>query len=162
VNLRFAAPASLSNHRPVSGRLYSVGYEGLEVQALVDHLAFAKVSLVVDVRLNPVSRRRGYSRKTLTAALHAAGIEYRHEPDLGNPPDNRDSFRRGDGEEGRRRMREILENGSAPALGRLIECARNVRVAVLCVERDRLRCHRDVITDAVKEADPSIEVRQIL
>jgi uncharacterized protein (DUF488 family) len=162
MNPRLAAPASLRDHRPVSGRIYSVGYEGLEVEALINHLASAKVSLVVDVRLNPVSRRRGYSRKTLTAALQAAGIEYRHEPDLGNPPDNRDSFRRGDGEEGRRRMREILENGSACALDRLIECARNARVAVLCVERDRLRCHRDVITDAVKDADPHIEVRQIL
>ena len=159
---RLAGPASLGNHRSVSGRLYSVGYEGLKVEALVDRLTFAKVSLVVDVRLNPVSRRPGYSRKALTTALLAAGIEYRHEPDLGNPPDNRDSFRRGDGEEGRCRMRELLENGSALALGRLIECARNARVAVLCVERDRLRCHRDVITDAVKEADPSIEVRQIL
>ena len=152
----------MSEHRSMSGRIYSVGYEGFEVEALVDRLAAAKVSLVVDVRLNAVSRRRGYSRKTLAAALQAAGIEYRHEPDLGNPPDNRDSFRRGDGEEGRRRMREILADGSAPALGRLIEHARDARVAVLCVERDRLRCHRDVITDALMEADPTIEVLQIL
>ena len=146
----------------MTGRVYSVGYEGLELEVLVDHLASAKVSLLVDVRLNPVSRRRGYSRKTLSAALAAAGIEYRHERALGNPQDNRDSFRSGDGEEGRHRMREILENGSGDALRRLIDDARGSRIAVLCVERDRLRCHRDVITEMVKEADPTIDVLQIL
>jgi uncharacterized protein (DUF488 family) len=112
----------------------------------------------VDVRLNAVSRRRGYSRKALAAALGEAGIEYEHEPDLGNPPDNRDSFRRGDGDEGRRRMREILEDAGHPALLRLVDRARTDRVAVLCVERDRRRCHRDVITEVVTEIEPTIEV----
>jgi uncharacterized protein (DUF488 family) len=159
---RFAAEPSLGDHRRVTGRIYSVGYEGLEVEALVEHLASVSVSLLVDVRLNPVSRRRGYSRKALSASLEEAGIEYRHEPALGNPQDNRDSFRSGDGEEGRRRMREMLLNGSGSALRRLVEEARSARIAVLCVERDRFRCHRDVITDMVKEADPNIDVLQIL
>lgn len=158
----FAAPESLSNHHPVSGRIYSVGYEGLEVETLVDHLVSSKVSLVIDVRLTPQSRRRGFSRKSLSAELQDAGIDYRHEPDLGNPRDNRDSFRRGDGEDGRRRMRDILDNGSGPALLRLIEDARGTRVAVLCVERELHRCHRHVITEMVREIDPSIEVLQIL
>jgi uncharacterized protein (DUF488 family) len=158
----FASRHSLSDHRPVSGRIYSVGYEGFEVETLIDHLASSKVSLVIDVRLTPMSRRRGFSRKSLSAELQDAGIDYTHEPDLGNPPDNRDSFRRGDGEEGRRRMREMLDNGSGPALRRLIEHASGARVAVLCVERDRLRCHRHVITEMVQELDPTIEVLQIL
>lgn len=162
MNRPLAARPSLSNHRAVSGRIYSVGYEGFEAAAFVDRLAGSKVSLVIDVRLNPLSRRRGFSRKSLATLLQGAGIDYRHEPDLGNPPDNRDSFRRGDGEEGRRRMREMLENGSGPALGRLIDQARGGRVAVLCVERDRLRCHRQVITEMVQEIDPTIEVLQIL
>lgn len=158
----FAAQRSPSNHRAVSGRIYSVGYEGFAVDALVDRLRTSSVSLVIDVRLNPSSRKPGFSRKSLVAALAGAGISYEHEPDLGNPPDNRDSFRHGDGEEGRRRMRDILENGSGPALDRLIEHARGHRVAVLCVERDRRRCHRQVITEMVQEIDPTIEVLQIL
>lgn len=162
MNRRFAEWLRLSNHRGVSGRIYSVGYEGFEVEALVDRLASAKVSMVVDVRLNPMSRRRGYSRKSLSALLEEAGIEYQHEPDLGNPPENRDSFRRGDGQEGRTRMRTILENGSRPAIQRLLEHARGQRIAILCVERNRVRCHRDVITEIVQEIDPAIEVRQIL
>src|SRR5262245_34481372 len=122
----------------------------MTVRALVDSLVGAHVATLVDVRMTPASRRPGFSRKALTAALDGVGIEYRHEPSLGNPPDNRDSFRKGDGREGRLRMRERLSNGSEPALRRLIDLARTERVAVLCVERDRHRCHRQVITDVAQ------------
>jgi uncharacterized protein (DUF488 family) len=157
-----ARKETIGEHRRVPGRIYSVGYEGMEVQTLIDHLSSAKVSLLVDVRLTPISRKKGFSRKALTAELHASGIEYRHESALGNPPENRDSFRRGDAELGRKCMRERLENGSGPALRQLVADARGARIAVLCVERSHLRCHRDVITEMAHELDASIEVIQIL
>jgi len=146
----------------VGGRIYSVGYEGFDVQGLVDRLASSHVAAVIDVRLTPSSRRPGFSRKTFGAALERAGISYHHEPSLGNPADNRDSFRRGDGREGRQRMRELLEHGSDAAIQRLISRARNDRIAVLCVERDHTRCHRSVITELVQEIDPTIEVVRVL
>jgi uncharacterized protein (DUF488 family) len=146
----------------MTGRIYSVGYEGMTVDAMIERLVGSKVTTLVDVRLNPSSRRPGWSRKALTASLDEAGITYVHEKLLGNPPENRDSFRRGDGEEGREAMRERLSNGSAPALDRLIEMASGDRVAVLCVERERERCHRQVVTDMVQEKDPTIEVLHIL
>lgn len=152
----------MGEHSNVSGRIYSVGYEGFEVTALAKRLSQAGVSVLVDVRLNAVSRRRGFSKKALQAVMAEAGIEYVHEPELGNPQDNRDSFRSGDGIEGRRRMRVMLSNGSGPALQRLVSLARSERVAVLCVERNRRQCHRDVISDMVSEVAPSVEVVQIL
>lgn len=153
---------SLGDDLRVTGRIYSVGYEGMTLDALVDRLAGARVSVLVDVRLNPVSRKPGFSKKRLTAALEDAGIEYVHEKELGNPQDNRDSFRNGDGEAGRSRMRAMLNNGGGGALDRLVVLASNQRVAVLCVERDHNRCHRDVITEMVVERNPEIEVLQIL
>ncbi len=152
----------LGNHVPVAGRIYSVGYEGMTVSGLVDRLTGARVSVLVDVRLNPVSRKPGFSRRRLTEALHDAGIAYVHEKELGNPPDNRDSFRQRDGQDGRARMRAILTNGASAALDRVVELATAQRIAILCVERDRQRCHRDVITEMVLERQPAIEVFQIL
>jgi uncharacterized protein (DUF488 family) len=146
----------------VAGRIYSVGYEGLEVDALAERLAQSKVTVLVDVRLNAVSRRKGFSKKALAAALERSGIGYIHEPELGNPQDNRSSFRDGDGSDGRALMRARLTNGSGPALRRLVDLARDGRIAVLCVERDRLRCHRDVITEMAQELEPSIEVVPVL
>lgn len=144
------------------GRIYSVGYEGLTLSSLVERLLQSKVSLLVDVRLNAVSRRPGFSKKALTAGLEKAGIGYVHEPLLGNPVENRDSFRIGDGEAGRRAMRKRLENGSRSAVEELVASARRARVAVLCVERDRNSCHRQVITDMVEELEPEIEVLHLL
>lgn len=152
----------MRDHHPVSGRIYSVGYEGFTVDALVERLAQSGVSLLVDVRLNATSRRPGFSRRALESALAGHGIVYVHERKLGNPPDNRDAFRRGDGKTGRVRMRALLENGSGGALERLVERAQGARIAVMCVERERNRCHRDVITEMAQERDPSIEVLQIL
>lgn len=126
--------------------------------SLLERLKANKVSTLVDVRLTPASRRPGFSRKTLSAALQAAGIDYVHEPELGNPVENRDSFREGNGVGGRRRMRELLDNGSRSALLRLIERAADDRVAVLCVERDWNRCHREVVTDMAKELAPDLDV----
>ena len=146
----------------VAGLIYSVGYEGLSVAALVDRLSAAQVTTLVDVRLTPSSRRPGFSRKSLSAAVEEAGIAYVHERLLGNPSENRDSFRRGDGVDGRRNMRELLENGSGEALQRLVDLAVDGRVAVLCVERDRTRCHREVITDMALELAPDLEVVHIL
>lgn len=159
---RVASPRPVRHDRAVRGRIYSVGYEGLTASALVDRLAAGKVTKLIDVRLNPSSRRPGFSRKSLSAALESAGIEYVHEPDLGNPQENRDAFRQGDVELGRRRMRELLENGAGPALQRLVEAAQGSRVAVLCVEREQVRCHRQVITDMALERNPALEVLQIL
>jgi len=144
------------------GRIYSVGYEGLSAVALVHRLAADKVTTLVDVRLTPSSRKAGFSRKSLSAALETAGIRYIHEPELGNPPDNRDSFRRGDGREGRERMRARLMSGSGAALMRTVERARRERIAMLCVERERHQCHRDVITDMALELVPELEVVHIV
>ena len=142
-------------------KIYSVGYEGLTLRGLVEGLSQSMVKVLFDVRLNAVSRRPGFSKKALAAGLEQARIRYLHEPLLGNPRENRDSFREGDAA-GRAAMRERLENGSRHAIHTLVTEARSARVAVMCVERDRSRCHRQVITDMVEELDSEIEVLHLL
>jgi uncharacterized protein (DUF488 family) len=145
----------------LAGRIYSVGYEGMTLNGLVEMCRQNRITAVVDVRLTAASRRPGFAKRALAAGLEAAGISYLHEARLGNPPENRDAFRSGDADSldaGRRVMAARLRNGSGEALLRLVELARADRVAVLCVERDAERCHRQVITDAVVAACPTIEV----
>ena len=121
-----------------------VGYEGITIDALVADLADRRIELMVDVRLNAISRKRGFSRRALSAALDAAGIGYRHEPTLGNPRDNREGFRAGDAA-AVEVMRARLVTVGAEAMVRLASDARDQRVAVLCFERDGEQCHRRVI-----------------
>jgi uncharacterized protein (DUF488 family) len=129
---------------------------------LIERLVGAHVSVLVDVRLNPISRKPGFSRGRLSEALAEAGVAYLHEKELGNPTDNRVSFRNGDRESGRERMRSILSNGAGDALDRVVALASKERIAVLCVERDHHRCHREVIAEMVVERNPSIEILQVL
>src|SRR2546426_2119728 len=69
------------------GVIYTVGHSTRSIEALVALLAAHRVGLVVDVRRYPASRRHPhFAEQPLAAALHAAGIGYRHEPDLGGRP----------------------------------------------------------------------------
>ena len=144
------------------GRIYSVGYEGFTQRGFVEAMSQSKVDVVVDVRLNAVSRKAGFSKRGLAEALGLVGIDYVHEPKLGNPPENRDSFRTGDGSAGRRRMEKMLSNGSGEALARVVNLAKTKRIALLCLEREPQRCHRTVITDAICKLEPELKVLPVL
>ena len=139
--------------------LLSIGYEQRSVDQLVEALKSHQVSVLVDVRLTPVSRKKGMSKRALAATLGDAGIKYVHESDLGNPRDNRDGFRKGDPEALSVYADHLREAGEL-ALQRVSEMAANTRVALLCFERDRKRCHRSIIIDAVSRLDPSITITE--
>jgi uncharacterized protein (DUF488 family) len=144
-------------------RICSVGYEGLHVGGLADRLVQSGIRALVDVRLNAVSRRKGFSKSALAGTLEEADIRYLHDPRLGNPAENRESFLHGDGSTGRANMCHRLENGSRKALEDLVALTvEEKRIAVLSVERDRTRCHRQVVTDMAQELDPEIEVLHLL
>ena len=68
-----------------TGIIVSAGYEGRSIEDFVRAMKRNRVELVVDVRLNAVSRKKGFSKAPLTKALAAEGIGYRHETELGNP-----------------------------------------------------------------------------
>lgn len=128
--------------------LISVGYEGRDLDSFVRELVEQGVQVLLDVRLNPISRKPGFSRRRLTEALKAVGIGYRHARALGNPKDNRDPFRQGELAKGRATYRDLLAGAEAGReLDELMRLLESQRVALLCFERDHDRCHRQVIVD---------------
>ncbi|XVV00187.1 DUF488 family protein [Actinosynnema sp. CA-248983] len=138
--------------RSVSG-VVGVGYEGLDVEGFVSRLSDLGVQVLADVRLTPISRKKGFSKRALAEAVSAAGVEYLHLRELGNPKDNRPGFA-GDGvalSRARGRYAELLDVEAADgALDRLTALARECRVAVMCFEADEERCHRHVVLQAVR------------
>lgn len=62
---------------------YTIGYEGAEPAELIATLHGAGVTLVVDTRKVPTSRRAPYRKAALAAALAEAGIGYVSMPALG-------------------------------------------------------------------------------
>jgi uncharacterized protein (DUF488 family) len=133
----------------------TIGYEGRTLPDFVAVLASFDVSLLVDVRLNAISRKPGFSKKALAAGVVGAGIEYRHEPSLGNPIDNRAAFHAGEAR-ARARYRKLIS--ASPAVDELIGLARKQRVALMCVERDHAICHRDELVREMLVRAPRLKV----
>ncbi|MFJ4721947.1 DUF488 family protein, N3 subclade [Streptomyces luteogriseus] len=132
--------------------LWSAGYEGRDIDSFVASLLDSRIDVVADVRLTPISRKKGFSKTRLGEALADAGIEYTHLRGLGNPKDNRAPFWDGRLDVGRARFRGVLRSEEAQTdLERLAEHARQSRVAVLCFEKDESRCHRQVVLDTVRK-----------
>jgi uncharacterized protein (DUF488 family) len=130
----------------------TIGYQHRTVDELIEDLVSAVVNVLVDVRLTPLSRKAGLSKKRLAARLSDVGIEYVHLPELGNPRENREAFRRGDAE-AVARYREVLRmpEGQA-ALEQLLRLATHHRVALMCFEHEAAECHRSMVTDALGKA----------
>lgn len=150
--------ARSSRSSPHRGTVISVGYEGRDLDRFLDTLHEHRVEVLVDVRLTSISRKPGFSKRALAEALPTRGIEYRHVHALGNPKANRTAFRPGSVATGRSRHFAHLNNGSRSAFEAVIELARAMRIALLCVERDERPCHRGCITDQAQEEHPALTV----
>lgn len=141
---------------PASSVVISIGYQQRTLEDLLELLQSHNVAVLVDVRLTPLSRKRGFSKTALSNALLDAGIEYRHERALGNPKDNRDHFRRGL-KAARDRYTNHLTNYAASAYSRVMELVRSKRIALLCYERDHSACHRSCILELAEQDYPNLK-----
>ena len=131
-------------------RIFTIGYEATTVPEFVAALQKAGVERVIDVRALPLSRRPGFSKSGLKAALAESGIEYLHLKALGTPPDGRAAARAGRHSELERIYAGQLELPEAIAQGALmIELARERPTALLCMEREPAHCHRTLLLNAV-------------
>lgn len=139
--------------------VFTIGYEQhLDPDTLIDALRAAGVRRLVDVRELPLSRRRGFSKTALAAALEDAEIQYEHVRELGNPKPYRDLYRSGRLAEGERRYRAHLHNGSYPALVELSETIADAPTCLLCFEAAHEACHRAVIVDALEARLGNLDV----
>jgi uncharacterized protein (DUF488 family) len=144
--------------RGSSARLVTIGYEGRTAEQLVAELVELGVGVLVDVRLTPMSRKPGMSKRRLAEAVEAAGISYLHLPELGNPRDNREAFRAGDAS-ARSRLRARLRSAAgAQAVRRVVELAGTGTVALLCLERDPEHCHRAIVAEEAQRIDADLAV----
>ena len=63
--------------------LLTIGYEGRSLENYLNQLFGQSVTVLCDVRRNPLSREYGFSKGTLSHACEGVGIRYEHLPELG-------------------------------------------------------------------------------
>ena len=133
--------------------LFTIGYEQAKPAAVMRELKHAKIDLVVDTRAVAASRRPGFSKRQLAAALDEEGIGYVHLQKLGTPAEGRQAARAGDYD----RLwkiydKQIQKPEAQEALGELLALIKSKkRIALLCYCRDPKACHRSRIVAQVKK-----------
>ena len=133
--------------------LMTIGYEGLDLATFLTALKANSVTTLVDVRELPLSRKKGFSKSALAAAVEAAGISYMHVPELGCPRDiRRDYYSDGDWSRYKKRFNAYL-GGQRVTLKRLVGIAKGSRACLVCFEADHQLCHRSLITAALSSLD---------
>ncbi len=132
-------------------KLFTIGYEQSRIDNVVDELKRAGVQLLIDVRAVAASRKPGFSKRQLAAALDESGIRYLHLQALGTPKPGRDAVRAGHPE----RMIPIYNahmEGDRPRaeLAQATMLACETPVCLLCFERDPACCHRRLVAQMIQ------------
>ena len=145
-----ARPKAASKAKPT---LFTIGYEKATPQALIDELKRAKVKLLVDTRAVAASRKPGFSKRQLSAALDENGIAYLHLQKLGTPAEGRTAARSGDLKSMWKIYEKHLKTKDAKdAMTELLAIVQDgPRSCLLCFEREVSHCHRQRIAEVVQE-----------
>jgi len=140
-------------------RIFTIGYESTTMDDFLTALKSAGVERLIDVRALPLSRRPGFSKSPLNAALEEVGIEYVHLKALGTPAEGRSAARAGRHADLMRVYAGQLELPEAVVqAAQMIELAEEKPSALLCFEREPAHCHRTLLLSAVA---PDAEVTHL-
>ncbi len=138
-----------------SKKLFTIGYEQTPPLAVYNALEKAGVKLLVEVRAVTSSRRPGFSKNQLAAALDERGISYLHLRGLGTPKEGRLAARSGDIKTLEKIYSAHLKKPEAreemDELAALVMKAGPV--CLLCYERDHTNCHRTFIAEIIEKRD---------
>lgn len=136
-------------------KLFTIGYEGFEIEEFTAFLAKKRIRRLIDTRKNPVSRKKGFSKHKLAAALAEKKIDYFHLPGLGTPTEWRHQEQRG--EITREKMFRDYVKKVLPKAEEDLDLARELaeeRTSVLlCYEADAGDCHRFYVARAIQSQD---------
>lgn len=130
--------------------LATIGYEGADIDDFIATLQAADVTLLIDVRELPISRRKGFAKTALSSALTNAGIGYLHLKGLGDPKPGREAARAGDFKRFRKIFLKHMSSESAQGdLERAMTHSVAEKVCLMCYERDPKTCHRAIVANAI-------------
>ena len=144
--------------------LQTIGYEGSSIEDFVNTLIACRVSLLLDIRDFPGSRKKGFSKNRLAQILSEHDIEYIHLKGLGDPKNGRDAARRGDMAKFRRIFHSHMKSEIAKThLNLAVDLSLSKNTCLLCYERDHRDCHRSIVAShIVRVTDQKIRHRGVV
>ena len=126
-------------------QIYTAGYEGMQVDGFLNLLLERGMRCLVDVRANPVSRKYGFHKSTLSRLCANVGLDYLHLPELGIPSDWRTELAT---PADYAKLFDRYEAGILPAAAsasarqKAMAALRAKPSVLVCQEADHQSCHR--------------------
>lgn len=129
--------------------LFTIGYEGKTITSFINRLNLYGVLAIIDVRCNAISRKPGFSKKSLKEQLENRGIDYFHFSQLGVPSSLRKNL---SNEVSYQKLFRYYDEFILPSkqtyiaeIYKLLNSYR--RIALMCFENDFRMCHRSRIAN---------------
>lgn len=156
--------AKVNEVKPIRRRslaFATIGYEGTSVETYINKLIQNDIRVLVDVRKNPISRKYGFSKSTLSSLLERLGIEYVHIPALGIESSERQELN------SQRDYDLLFDRYEKDVLIREKEALQSLyqlfhdkkRIAITCFEKDHCQCHRSRVANCIQQlSDNTIDI----
>jgi len=133
--------------------LFTLGYEGISIDAYLNILLVNNISALIDVRKNPLSMKYGFSKKRFSRYLEKVGISYFHLPNLGISSVLRQKL---DSSSAYQSLFDYYRSYILPENKAAIEQLKAIattqrRTVLTCFEADPRYCHRHEITDYLEK-----------
>jgi uncharacterized protein (DUF488 family) len=132
--------------------LFTIGYEGHSIDGFIARLKKVGVTVVIDVRELPLSRKKGFSKTAFAAALKDVGIAYDHLSVFGCPKSIRDRYKaNGSWKQYEKAFSAYLAT-QAVAISDLAAFSKTTKACLVCFEADFNFCHRSLVARAAAGA----------
>lgn len=130
---------------------YISGYQQYHVDGFLNRLLETGIATIYDTRKNPVSRRFGFHKSTLSRLSGKIGIAYQHLPELGVPSDWRQDLTTSSAyaELFDKYTTDILREESE-AVVQLAKGLASAPGVIICQEADSSHCHRSVLAKKIQ------------
>jgi len=133
--------------------IYSIGYEGKDIDQYLNTLIKHNITLLCDVRKNPISMKFGFSKRQLKDYCEKFDIDYIHLPEFGIESKKRKNLNTIDDYE---KLFSCYKKEVLPLSTQNIENLINVitthqKIAFTCFEADPNMCHRTHLLDYLFE-----------
>ncbi len=132
---------------------FTIGYEGQSFENYLNRLIQNNVHALCDVRKNPLSRKYGFSKKTLSDTLGKLGIDYIHIPELGIVSKKRRELKtQADYDRLFTEYEATTLKENDPSIDELLKILEDKhRIAITCFEAEHCMCHRGRVAKAISK-----------
>ena len=135
----------------ISKQLFTIGYEGNDIDFFVSRLKRNDIDYLLDIRQVPLSRKQGFSKSVLARRLNQDNIRYIHFRELGSPKHLRDKLKATNDYWGFFQKMDVYLTRKKEVIEEVHSYVVSNTCCLMCFERMATQCHRKLVADKIKE-----------